>query len=173
MRGEGGEALGGGGVRDWKRRRGESGEGRGRPVGVEADREVRGDGGMTDRESDEPNIDWRGEAGALVAGDRADMGAASVVDVAVTADGCCRSARAAAVSDGSAGGRAVCPSRVFASACRAIANAAAERPETSSWPAAGVISIAGAVSVACWLATSGISARLVSGGEVDMRARLG
>ena len=134
MRGDGGDELGGGGR--LLKSRAESGDGRGRATGV--DSEERGDGGITDRDSDEPNIDWRGEEGVLVAGDRGDIEVGAVEVAAVAGEGCCMVARATDASVGSAGGRAVCPSRALASACRAIARAAADKPLTSSAPGAGV-----------------------------------
>lgn len=143
MRGEGGEEVGGGG-REWKRRA-ESGDGRGRPVGEESDE--RGEGGITANESDEPNIDWRGDGGAVVAGDSADVGPAGVASVVGLS--CCRFARVVAASVGSAGGRAVCPSRLLESASRAIASAAADKPVRSSVPGAGVTNSDGVCAVDC------------------------
>ena len=101
---------------------------------------------MTDSASAELNIDWRGEGGGLLAGDRADTGAVSVADSAVDG-GCCSFTRATAARVGSAGGRAVWPSRVFASAFLAIAKAAADKPDRSSVPGAGVISNVGAAAL--------------------------
>ena len=60
----------------------DSGDGRGRAV-VVVDSDERGDGGITARDSDEPNMDCRGDGGALVAGDRDEAGAVSVLEAAV------------------------------------------------------------------------------------------
>ena len=162
VRGEGGEEVGGG-TRELKSRA-ESGDGRGRAVVV--DSEERGDGGITASDNDEPNIDWRGDVGLLLAGDSADAG--TIGAAAAAGGGCCRFSRAAAARVESAGGRAVWPSRLLASAWRAIASAAADMPATSSAPGAGVTKSTGVRVLDCRTVKSGICARLVMGGEIDI-----